>query len=69
METIVGAVLKQRRLVLVRALVKIVTKLVMNHSEIFLGNLNAHFDAKVLLGIYVPGAGVADDLAIAGFGE
>ena len=68
-ETVVGAILEERRLGVVGALVEIVAEFVVDHAEVFFGDLNAHFDAKIVLGIDVPGAGVADHVAISGFGE
>ena len=55
---------KMHRLVLVGALIEVVAELVMDGREVFGRRLDAHLDAQVVLEIDVPGAGVADDLAI-----
>ena len=49
---------------LVGALVEVVPELVVDRREVFLGRLDAHLDADVVFEVDVPGAGVADDLAV-----
>ena len=55
---------KQRRLVLVGALVKVVSQFVMDGDEIFAANLDAHLHPQIVFVVDVPCAGVAHDVAI-----
>ena len=64
METRVRAALKQRRLILVSALVVVVSKLVVDHAQLVIGLLDAHLDAQILTAIETPCAGVANDVAV-----
>ena len=66
MKAVIGAVLEQKRLVLVGALVKIVAEFVMHGDEIHVAHLDAHLDPQIVLVVDVPGAGVADHIAIRG---
>ena len=69
MEAVVRAVAKQRGLRIVRALIKVVAQLVVNGREIVSLLLDAHLDAQVFQVINVPGAGVANYVAIAWLGK
>src|SRR5262245_48384737 len=64
MKTIVGAVTIQHRLMVVGALVKIVSQLVMNGTEVFCRDLNAHLDADVVNVVNIPGAGMANHFIV-----
>ena len=64
-ETVVGAVAEEGRLLVVGALIEVVAQLVVNREEVFAGDLDAHLDAEVVDVIDVPGAGVADHVAVA----
>src|SRR5713101_7090629 len=64
-ETVVGAVLEKRRQVVVRTLVEIVAELVVNRGEVLGVRLDTHFDPQIIFVVNTPGAGVADDIAIA----
>src|SRR6185369_5655004 len=68
-EAVVRPILKEKRLVLVCALIKVMSELVVNGDEIFSANLNAHFDPQIVLVIDVPGARVTNDVAIFWLGE
>ena len=63
-KAIVGATAEEKRKVAVRALVFVVAFLVMNGREIVRVDVDAHFDAEVLVGVDIPGACVAIDVAI-----
>src|SRR5216683_1338009 len=63
-ETVIRAVLEQGREIVVSALVEVVTKLVVNGREILGRGLNAHFDPQIILVVNVPGARVANHLAV-----
>ena len=69
MKAVVRAILKQEWLILVSALVKVVPEFVMDGNEIFIANLNAHFDTNIVFVVDVPGAGVTDNIAICRLGE
>jgi hypothetical protein len=49
--------------------VEVVAKFVVDRDEVFIADLDAHLDAQVVLGVWVPGAGVADDITVVGFRE
>ena len=68
-KSVIRAVYEQRREIVVGALVKIMAELVVYGREIFRGRFDAHFDPQVILIIDVPGARVADHLAVARLGE
>ena len=68
-EAVIGAVLEQERLILVGALVEVVAEFVVNGDEVFAAHLDAHLDAQIVFVVDVPGAGVADDIAVGGLGE
>src|SRR5882757_7490186 len=44
-------------------------QLVMYGNEVLVADLDAHFDAQVVLEIGIPGASVADDITVFGFSE
>src|SRR5215831_17285886 len=67
MKTVIGAVLEECGLVSVSTLVIVVPQLVMDRDKIFIANLNAHLQANIFLVIDIPGAGVTDHIAVAGF--
>lgn len=69
MEAIIGAVFEKERLLLIGPLVHVVAEFMVNRDEIDIANLQADFDAEIVLVVDVPGAGVADDVAVRGFGE
>src|ERR1044072_4332158 len=69
MEPVVSTVLKEERLARVSHLGVVVSEFVVDGSEIFLVDLDAHFQADVFLEIEVPGAGVTGDFAIRGLGK
>ena len=46
-----------------------VAEFVMNGDEVVRGVVDADFEADVVVGVDIPGAGVADDVAIGGAGE
>ena len=69
MEPVVGAVAEEERLLAVGALVEVVAELVVDGDEVLAVDLDAHLDAQVLVVVHVPGAGVADHLAVAGLDE
>src|SRR5207247_7670444 len=48
MEAVVGAVAKQKRLLVVSALIEIVAELVVNRGEVFARDVYAHLDAQIL---------------------
>src|SRR6266436_2767365 len=68
-KSVVRTVLKERRLRVVRALIKVVSQLVMTHPEIFFRNLNAHLDSQILFRIHVPRARVTDHVPVRRLGE
>ena len=68
-EAVVGAVAEQGRLLVVGALVEVVAELVVDGEEILAGDLDAHLQAHVVDRIDVPGAGVADHVAVARLDE
>ena len=57
---------KSERLLVVGALVEVVPELVMDRREVLGRLLDAHLDAQVVLVVDVPGARVADDVAVRG---
>ena len=63
-EAVVGAVAEQERLLVVGALVVVVAQLVVDGDEVLAVDLDAHLDAQVVVVVDVPGAGVADHLAV-----
>ena len=63
-ETVMGAVLEQRRLVLVSEEVVHVAELVIDHAQLVVGLVDAHLDAQVVAAVEAPGACVAYDLAV-----
>src|SRR5207302_3925277 len=69
METIVGAALKEIRLLLVGALVEIVTQLVMHRDEVLARHLQTGLDPNVVLAVDVPRTGMTNHVAITRFGE
>src|SRR5262249_1696586 len=54
-ETIVSAVAEQHRLAVVGALIEVVSQFVVDRTEIFCRNVNAHLDSEVIDVIEVPG--------------
>ncbi len=68
-ESVVGAVAEQKRLLVVSALVEVVAQLVMDGREILGVDLDAHLDAQIVHRIHVPGAGVTHHVAIARLDE
>ena len=64
-KAVMRAALEQVRLLLVLDVVIHVPELVIDREELFLGGLDAHLDAHIVLFVHVPGARVADDLTIA----
>ncbi len=57
---------KSERLLVVGALVEVVPELVVDRDEVLGVDLDAHLDAQVVDAVDVPGAGVADDVAVRG---
>ena len=68
-EAVVGAVAEEEGLGVISALVKVVAKLVVDGREVFARDVNAHLDAQIVDEINVPGAGVADHIAVLGLHE
>ena len=68
-EPVIGAILEQEALVLVGALIIVVAELVVDGGEVVAIHLDAHLDANIVLGIDIPGTGVANDFAVRRFGE
>src|SRR5262249_32002798 len=68
-KTVIGAVLEERRLRAVSALIEIVAELVMYGDEVFFCHVQARLDAHVVFGVDVPGTSVADHLAVGGLGK
>ena len=68
-ESVVGAVAEQERLLVVGALVEVVAQLVMDGGEILGGDVDAHLDAQIVHEVDVPGAGVAHHVAVARLDE
>ena len=64
MEAVIGAVLKQRRLVLVGTLVEVVSEFVVDRDKILASHLDAHLDSQIVFIVDVPRAGMANDIAI-----
>src|SRR5579872_206604 len=64
MESIIGAVLEQGRLVSVGARIIIVSQFVVDGNKVLIAYLNTHLQANVLLVINIPGAGVAHHIAV-----
>jgi hypothetical protein len=54
-ESVVGAVAEQQRQLVVGALIKVVTQLMMDGREILGVDLDAHLDAQIVVVVYVPG--------------
>src|SRR5579862_5192076 len=69
MKAIVRAVTKQKRLLPVREEVVDVAQLVVHRDEIVRRAMEAYFQADVLVEIDLPGAGVANDIAVGGAGQ
>src|SRR5438128_1946507 len=69
METVIGAVLKQRGLVLVSPLVEVMSQFMVDGDKILVADLNAHLQAHVILVVNVPRAGMADNIAVARLDE
>ena len=63
-ETVVGTTLKQRRQSVVGQVVIDMAELVIDRRQINFGRRDAHFDAHVAGIVHVPGAGVADHIAV-----
>ena len=63
-EAVVGTVTEQRRPVPVAELVVAVTEFVVDRREVLGVDVDAHLDPHVLVQVELPGAGVADDLAV-----
>ena len=61
--------LEQRLQIVVHQVVVDVAQLVMDGGELFLGRLDALLDPHVALHVQIPGAGVADHVAVARLGE
>ena len=68
-EAVVRALLKQRRQLVVGQVVIDVAELVIDRGEVFLVRLDAHLGAHVASHGHVPGAGVADHIAVARLDE
>ena len=68
-EAVIRTVLKEVGLLLIRALVEIVTQLVMHGDEVLTRHLQTRLDAHVVLAVDVPRTRVTDDLSIAWLGE
>ena len=64
METAMRGALEQRRLLLVRALVVVVAKFVINHTQLVVSLIDAHLDAQVVAAVEPPGAGMTNDVTI-----
>jgi len=64
MKTVVRAVLEEWRLRAVRALVEVMSQLVMDHTKVLFRDLNARLDPYIFFRIDVPGARVAHHVAI-----
>ena len=64
-----SAALKQWRLLLVGSLIVVVPEFVINNAKFVVGLLDAHLDTQVIAAIKTPGAGVANNFAIARLGE
>src|SRR5437660_4418496 len=63
-EAVIRAVLEQDRLLTVSTLVHVVPQFMVDSPEILIPNADAHLEPKVFLVVDVPGAGVADYVAI-----
>src|ERR1700722_14573251 len=68
-KAIIGAIAEEKRKVAVRTLVFVVAFLVMNGGEIVRVDVDAHFDAGVLVAVNIRRACVAIDVAITGANE
>ncbi len=68
-ETIVGTALEQRRQRVVGQVVIDVAQLVVDGGEVLFVRLDAHLGAHVTFHVHVPGAGVADHVAVIGLDE
>ena len=64
-EAVIGAIAEEEWKVFVGAHVFVMALLVMNGGEIIRVDVDAHFYAEVLIGVDIPGACVAVDVAIA----
>ncbi|MNS68127.1 hypothetical protein D3C72_1013970 [compost metagenome] len=69
MEAIVGTALEQRRQRVVGQVVIDVAQLVVDGGEVLFVGLDAHLGAHVAFHVHVPGAGVADHVAVIGLDE
>src|SRR6266850_1838489 len=68
-KSVVRAVLKERRLRVVRPLIKVMPQLVVNHAKIFFRNLDAHLDSHIFLRVHIPRACMADHVPVRRLGE
>src|SRR6266404_6810143 len=64
MKSIVCAALEKRRLPTVSSLIKVVPQLVMNYTEIFFRDLDAHLHTHIIFRIDVPRARMAHYVAV-----
>src|SRR5579884_3338307 len=69
METIIRAVLEKWRLLFVSALIKVMSKLVVDGDKVLVLHPNAHLQADIILLVDVPCAGVANNIAVFWFKE
>src|SRR6266850_518883 len=68
-KSVVRAVLKERRLRVIRPLIKVMPQLVVNHAKIFFRNLDAHLDSHIFLRVHIPGARVTNHVPVRRLGE
>ena len=64
-KSVIGAVPKQKRLLIVGALVEVMSQLVMDGGEILSRNLDARLDPHIVHLIHIPSAGMAHHFPIA----
>ena len=68
-EAVVGAILEQRRLLFIGTLIEVVTKLMVHGHKIFTLHFKTGLEPKIILAINVPGAGMANHIAVPGLDE